>query len=694
MKLNVKSLQNFPGTKILLYSFFLLLVLLIGLKYVEYRKLKQVQTELNELINNSVRRQQILTSVLKGSDFIRVNFLSILLYPDKESMISAENLIKEQMLKNDKAHKEYKELIGGPEEKRLQDSILIFQKLNREMRGKVIQLVKSGRIQEAIYTDQNNLKPLYESLQLANITMEAFVSKRDMIQIKQAQIQLSEIEQLSNWTDVPSIILLTGMGIIITLSVNLLLKKTQLLEESERKYRFFNERTNEIIEECDAEGNIIFANESFKKKLEYNDEDLRNLLHQDILEDPSQNLNRPLGEANDVITNVEKIFISKSGRKIYLEGNILLEYEGKKFTGSTAFFNDVTEKKQLEKSLIASESKFRTLFDIAPIPMCVFDSKSFKFLQVNKAAVNNYGYSLSEFYSKTIFDIRLEKDVAVAKEDILNWIEELNSSPRYNKINRFRSRHLTKSNEIIEVEVFLTPILLKNKKEILSIGFDITERIHNEQRINKAIINAQEQERYEIGGELHDNVCQILAAAKMSLSVIKSSLPPSASQVYESTREFIVLATNEIRNLSHRLAPAFFESTNLEIVFEKLISTFNVENKYRFYLSFDEEINDLSLQPDVKLNLYRMLQEQLKNIFKYANGSRIEVDVILHNQNLTMRIADNGNGFNVKDVRSGIGLANLKRRAEIFSGNIEIVSSPGNGCEVMVILPVQEITIK
>ena len=87
------------------------------------------------------------------------------------------------------------------------------------------------------------------------------------------------------------------------------------------------------------------------------------------------------------------------------------------------------------------------------------------------------------------------------------------------------------------------------------------------------------------------------------------------------------------------------------------------------------------------------MQEQLRNIIKYAKGSTIDVDVLIHNNKLKMRIADNGIGFEVTEVKSGIGLANMKRRAELFSGKIQVDSSPGNGCEIVISIPLNEISL-
>jgi len=104
---------------------------------------------------------------------------------------------------------------------------------------------------------------------------------------------------------------------------------------------------------------------------------------------------------------------------------------------------------------------------------------------------------------------------------------------------------------------------------------------------------------------------------------------------------------------------------------------------------YDKEIEKINLSRDLQLNLYRIVQEQLRNIIKYADCKKIEVDLIIKNGEIKMRIMDDGIGFDVNAVKGGIGLSNIRRRAELFSGRFDIFSSPGNGCELEIDIPLK-----
>jgi signal transduction histidine kinase len=174
--------------------------------------------------------------------------------------------------------------------------------------------------------------------------------------------------------------------------------------------------------------------------------------------------------------------------------------------------------------------------------------------------------------------------------------------------------------------------------------------------------------------------------------MLKQSLTSSAMPLFDQSNNYITLAIQEIRNLSHQLAPAFINNSTLESAFEMLLGDANIEEQYNITLYFDKDFEKAGIDKELQLNLYRILQEQLRNILKYAGGANIEVDVLINKNKLKMRISDDGAGFEVAKVKGGIGLSNMKRRVELFSGKFEIFSSPGNGCEIIIDIPLHNET--
>lgn len=350
--------------------------------------------------------------------------------------------------------------------------------------------------------------------------------------------------------------------------------------------------------------------------------------------------------------------------------------------GLSVYFRDITEHKLSQIRLKESEKRYSELFRLNPQPTWVFELETLRFVQVNQAAIDLYGYSEEEFLKMTVLDVRTQEENDALKA-------KLKIHGQQPTTYKTTSRHFTKSKQLLEVEVQANFLFINGRKYRLAIITDVTERNHREHQVTRAIINTQENERYEIGAELHDNICQILASTHITLGILANSVNQDGKQLFHQCREYISLATKEIRNLSHRLAPAFFNDSTLEDAFAVLLNNINVEKKYHISLYFDELIEKVILNRDLQLNLYRILQEQLRNIVKYADCKNIEVDLIVKNGKIKMRIADDGIGFDVNAVKCGIGLSNMKRRAQLFCGKLDVFSSPGNGCEIEIEIPLK-----
>lgn len=208
------------------------------------------------------------------------------------------------------------------------------------------------------------------------------------------------------------------------------------------------------------------------------------------------------------------------------------------------------ERKKRMQQIKESEKRYSELFRLSPQPIWICELETFCFVQVNKAAVDLYEYSEEEFLNMTIFDMRPQEEVQFLKRALAH--------PDRGGIVMGKFLHLTKSKKLLEVEVNSNFVLINNKQYRLAIMKDVTEKNRMEHQITKAIIRTQENERYEIGAELHDNVCQILASTHIYLGMLSKSIKQEEIPLFHQCRQYIDLATQEIRNLSHRLAPAFF----------------------------------------------------------------------------------------------------------------------------------------
>jgi signal transduction histidine kinase len=107
----------------------------------------------------------------------------------------------------------------------------------------------------------------------------------------------------------------------------------------------------------------------------------------------------------------------------------------------------------------------------------------------------------------------------------------------------------------------------------------------------------------------------------------------------------------------------------------------------RFYHKYFEEEK---LDEDVKLMVFRIIQEQINNIIKHAEATAILIRLQMDAEHLSLTIADNGQGFNPTTTKKGLGLDNMANRAEVFNGKFELKSEPWKGCSIVVTVPLDK----
>lgn len=680
-----KFLLKSPVAFALIISFLVLFVSIGYVRYQEFQNLKKTSKSLDKLTGIFENRQELLSHLLKDLVFQQSDFESVMYNNSSTGADSAINAFNNNEERINKTLSDYRKLLNGDDEKKMLDTLQNLLLHIRDERHVSISLLQHGDLTGAQSRNPKIIRPLYDSLQQLNFRIINYSFNNDFEKGDAIIDNMLRIVKYGKNMTYFIAGLLVILGVIILNAARIITKKNYLLKKSEQKYRAFAEQTHEIIDRVDAKGRIIYSNKKLKNLLGYSDEELSrltvfDLISEDFVQKAKENFLNP--DKNLSKTHIVGKLKCRDGRLVDVEGDLIWEFRNKRFDGATSFLNDVTDRNRLQNSLKQSEQRFRQLFDMAPIPMFTVDPATFKFTLVNNACINHYGYSREEFMTMNLMQIRPKEDISRTASAIAMIIEE---GWHYNDFHK----HISKSGEVLEMEVFASRILIDNNPLVLTTAVDITERKLYENKVTRAIIKTQEDERYEIGGELHDNVCQILAAAKMNLGAMKHSVPDNVSNFYNQAVSSVLLATEEARNLSHRLAPVFLKDGAFKDSLERLLNTFRIADVPCYELYFDPELEGVSLSLELQRNLYRICQEGLRNANRYAQATEIKLEVTRYNENLVLVISDNGIGFDTKKTPSGIGLGNMKRRTELFSGRMDITSSPGNGCEIMITIPMK-----
>ncbi|HLX65411.1 MAG TPA: sensor histidine kinase, partial [Puia sp.] len=199
-------------------------------------------------------------------------------------------------------------------------------------------------------------------------------------------------------------------------------------------------------------------------------------------------------------------------------------------------------------------------------------------------------------------------------------------------------------------------------------------------------IQVQEKEREQIGKELHDNINQILAAAKLYLDIAAKYNDDTQVVALEKCSRNLNLAIEEIRQLSQSLVAPSLGGMGLDQALRKLLDNFPISASLRLDLDTSGYLDDIG-DEGIKLTCYRIAQVQLNNIVKHSRAHNASIILNRTPGRLILLIRDDGMGFNPAKKTSGIGLRNIRNRVSYYNGTLEIDSAPGKGCTLTITIP-------
>jgi len=212
----------------------------------------------------------------------------------------------------------------------------------------------------------------------------------------------------------------------------------------------------------------------------------------------------------------------------------------------------------------------------------------------------------------------------------------------------------------------------------------LEERLTKQKEITNAVLSAQEAERAAIGREMHDNLNQILGAAKLYIEMAKTD-EESREFCLDKSSGYIVDVIEQIRRISKSLATPGMVMGLAESI---LILVDDLSVIHRVKIAFQEDgITEEELDDKLQLDIFRIIQEQLNNVVKHANATHALIDLTRKANEVILVISDNGQGCDLSEVQEGVGLINITGRAELYQGRVAIVSKPGEGYELKVVLP-------
>lgn len=222
---------------------------------------------------------------------------------------------------------------------------------------------------------------------------------------------------------------------------------------------------------------------------------------------------------------------------------------------------------------------------------------------------------------------------------------------------------------------------------------DTMEESIRRQQMEMWIIESQEAERRKIARDLHDGPAQSLAGILIHLDLIKQLWQGDLNDVIEefnSVQNMGRDTLSDIRRIMFDLKPSLFHDENFSTTLLEYFNDF--EDKYNFFIEFMPMGNIGKYELSLEIALFRLVQEAITNVRKHAGVRRAMVKIEDTGSSFTMVIKDEGCGFDPDSIRSDkerYGIIGMKERVGLFGGELDIISSPGSGTQVIVKVPLE-----
>ena len=350
------------------------------------------------------------------------------------------------------------------------------------------------------------------------------------------------------------------------------------------------------------------------------------------------------------------------------------------------------EKKQKEKELLQSERRLAMAqqmahmgnweVDFATMHISCSDEIFRLFGLPPGSTPQSWEFALSFIHSHDIE--RVQKRIVEAKQTLQDFSMNFRIRRRNGNVRDVYSEGKVEFNPAGEATGFYGIAL--DVTETISLENKLAkERLITQRKITHAVLTALENERAHIGHELNENLSQILATSKM---YIQLSVKQENCQAYlDMAMGFIQDAMTGIKRISKALIIPDTHIISLTDNIKNLI--YDLSLLHPLNIEFHRgDIKANLLGEKMQLNIFRIVQEQLNNILIHSNATAAHIRFGRLKTGMVLSISDNGEGCDILKATGGVGIINIKTRAELYDGRVDIISSPGNGYELIVQLAV------
>ncbi len=351
-----------------------------------------------------------------------------------------------------------------------------------------------------------------------------------------------------------------------------------------------------------------------------------------------------------------------------------------------ALENEIIERKKAEEALWKSEERYRALSDATF--EAIFISENGICIETNQMATDLFGYEYDELIGIFGTDVIAAESKKLVKHNMLSGYEL-----PYEAIAQ------RKDGSTFHAEIRGKMMEYKGRNVRVTVVHNIDERKKAEEHIHsltQQLMKTQENERQEISRELHDSVAQDLSTAKIYCDLLMNNPGelngPEIKQRISDISGALHNSINAVRNLAYYLHPAYLDDMGIVEAVSQYCKDFSSNNELK--INFRAiGMENLKLDFDTEINLYRLIQEGLNNIKKHADANQATIRLLAAFPCIILRIEDDGRGFDVKgrltaaQQEKRMGLRSMEERVSLLGGKMKIQSRIMGGTKIFIEVP-------
>jgi PAS domain S-box-containing protein len=436
-------------------------------------------------------------------------------------------------------------------------------------------------------------------------------------------------------------------------------KNEEVIRQSEERFRSIIQYLTDVIWILDANLTIMYESPSSWQVLGYEPCYLigkqgLELIHPDDIKSVMKDMKGVFKKQNDYLPT-EFRAKHRDGHWVSLEAiaNNMLDHPA--IQGIIITCRDITERKQVEKAMMVSESKFRNIFNNSSDAIIIVRN-NFSILEVNEVFLKISGYTSEETLSMKLTDIISDAYLPQIVDKLIRYFQNENVTAAECEIR-------LKSQAYLPVEINSKLIEYEGEKVLVSIMRDITERRQLENRILDTIISTEEKEREKFARNLHDELGPLLSSIKMYVNSLASATDQNKhSFIISQLKQILTEAIQSTKELSNDLSPHVLASYGLVAALEWFIN----QIKPYIIVNFETTLKDERFSSSLELSIYRIIKELINNTIKHAKAESISINLHVYLNSIRLSYSDNGIGFpdNWQDNfdSMGMGMSNIMSR--------------------------------